>query len=76
MTDLAERTSLTYSLVDYREAFSWRYEPQYDPDPKDPATVPAEVKPYIRGEDYVWRGTSHLPGFKLACLTYLSLIHI
>ncbi|KIW45448.1 uncharacterized protein PV06_03840 [Exophiala oligosperma] len=56
--------------LDYRESFSWRYEPQYDPDPKDPANVPAEVLPYIRGEDYVWQGTSHLPGFKPGCITY------
>ena len=57
-------------IVDYREAFSWRYEPQYDPDPKDVAAVPSEVAPYIRGEDYVWQGTQHLPGFKDACITY------
>ncbi|KAK7892920.1 hypothetical protein LTR67_007157 [Exophiala xenobiotica] len=56
--------------LDYRESFSWRYEPQYDPDPKDPAAVPAEVKPFIRGEDYVWQGTSHLPTFKHGCITY------
>jgi isopenicillin N synthase-like dioxygenase len=63
------RTYLTIA-VDYREAFSWRYEPQYDPEYKDPAAIPAEVKPYIRGEDYVWQGTAHLPGFKDACITY------
>ena len=56
--------------LDNREAFGWRYEPQYDPDPKDPEQVPEEVKPYIRGEDYVWQGTSHLPGFKDGCLAY------
>ena len=38
---------------DIRESFSWRYEPQYDPDPKDPKDVPTEVWPYIRGEQYV-----------------------
>lgn len=56
--------------LDYREAFSWRYEPQYDPDPKDPNAVPPEVQPYIRGENYVWEGTSHLPDFKDECITY------
>jgi isopenicillin N synthase-like dioxygenase len=56
--------------LDYREAFTWRYEPQYDPDPKDPENVPEEVKPYIRGEQFVWDGTSHLPGFKDGCLAY------
>ena len=56
--------------LDYREAFSWRYTPEYDPDPKDPEAVPAEVKPYIRGEEYVWEGTEHLLGFKTGCITY------
>lgn len=56
--------------LDYRESFSWRYEPQYDPDPKDLHAVPAEVKPYIRGEQYVWDGTEHLPGFKEGCIAY------
>lgn len=56
--------------LDYREAFGWRYAPQYDPEPKDPDQVPEEVKPYIRGEEFVWEGTSHLPGFKTGCITY------
>ncbi|EXJ72836.1 uncharacterized protein A1O5_03984 [Cladophialophora psammophila CBS 110553] len=56
--------------LDYRESFSWRYEPQYDPDPKDPDAVPAEVRPYIRGENYVWEGTEHLAGFKKGCIAY------
>lgn len=56
--------------MDCRESFSWRYEPQYDPDPKDPHDVPAEVKPYIRGENYVWEGTAHLAGFKDSCIAY------
>ncbi|KAJ9607081.1 hypothetical protein H2200_008153 [Cladophialophora chaetospira] len=56
--------------LDYRESFSWRYEPQYDPDPKDPNAVPPEVQPYIRGENYVWEGTQHLPDFKDGCITY------
>lgn len=28
------------------------------------------MKPYIRGENYVWEGTDHLPGFKDACIAY------
>lgn len=56
--------------LDYREAFGWRYAPQYDPEPRDLDAVPAEVKPYIRGEEYVWEGTEHLPGFKNGCITY------
>ncbi|KAK7702923.1 hypothetical protein SLS57_011177 [Botryosphaeria dothidea] len=56
---------------DTREAFGWRYHPKYDPDPK-PAfdEVPEEVKPYIRGEDFVWEQTAHLAGFKEAALGY------
>ena len=56
--------------LDYREAFGWRYSPQYDPEPKDPNEVPEDVKPYIRGEEYVWEGTTDLPGFKGGCITY------
>jgi isopenicillin N synthase-like dioxygenase len=56
--------------LDYREAFAFRYAPEYDPDAKDPDAVPAEVKPYIRGEEFVWEGTTHLPGFKHGCITY------
>jgi isopenicillin N synthase-like dioxygenase len=48
----------------------WFYDPKYDPDPKDSAAVPEEVKPWIRGEDFVWEGTSHLPGFKEEVLRY------
>jgi isopenicillin N synthase-like dioxygenase len=56
--------------LDHRESFAWRYEPQYDPDLKDLEAIPAQVKPYIRGEQYVWDGTAHLPGFKEGCLQY------
>jgi isopenicillin N synthase-like dioxygenase len=55
---------------DIRESFSWRYEPQYDPEPKDPKDVPAEVWPSIRGEQYVWDNTSHVPNFKEGCIAY------
>ncbi|EKG21355.1 Isopenicillin N synthase [Macrophomina phaseolina MS6] len=56
---------------DTREAFGWRYDPKYDPDPKPPFDeAPEEVKPYIRGEDSVWEGTAHIAGFKEAALEY------
>jgi isopenicillin N synthase-like dioxygenase len=32
--------------------------------------VPEEVKPWIRGEAFVWEGTSHLPNFKEDSLAY------
>ncbi|RYP25881.1 hypothetical protein DL768_011645 [Monosporascus sp. mg162] len=57
--------------VDVREAFSFRYSPELDPDhPMDISQIPEEVRPWIRGEDFVWEGTRHLPGFKSDCLAY------
>ncbi|KAG9249131.1 hypothetical protein BJ878DRAFT_579715 [Calycina marina] len=38
--------------VDVKESLGWRYDPKYDPRYKDPAAVPEDVKPYIRGEDF------------------------
>jgi isopenicillin N synthase-like dioxygenase len=48
----------------------WFYNPKYDPDAKDLDAVPEEVRPWIRGEDFVWEGTSNLPGFKEEVLAY------
>ena len=56
--------------VDVKESMMWRYAPEYDPDPKDPNAIPEEVKPWLRGEEFVWQGTSHLPGFKGDVLAY------
>ncbi|KAI1080643.1 hypothetical protein F5B20DRAFT_538421 [Whalleya microplaca] len=59
--------------ADVRESFSFRYSPELDPDhPKDISEVPEEVRTWIRGEDFVWEGTSHLPNFKRDCLAYWS----
>lgn len=55
---------------DYREGFGWRYDPKYDPDPKDPDAVPEDIKPWIKGEDFVWEKTSHIPGFKGDMMAY------
>lgn len=55
---------------DYREGFGWRYDPKYDPDPKDLDAVPEDIKPWIRGEDFVWEGTSDIPGFKRDMIAY------
>ncbi|KAF4635572.1 hypothetical protein G7Y89_g2521 [Cudoniella acicularis] len=52
------------------ESMMWQYDPQYDPDPKPLDAIPEEVKPWIRGEEFVWEGTSHLPGFKEEVLAY------
>ena len=48
----------------------WRYSPKYDPDPKPLDAIPEEAKPWIRGEDFVWEGTSQLSGFKDEVLAY------
>ncbi|CAN8102385.1 unnamed protein product [Discula destructiva] len=53
---------------DYREGFMWSYDPRYDPEPK--AGVPADVAPSLKGEDFVWEATDHLPGFKTDVLAY------
>lgn len=59
--------------ADVREAFSFRYSPELDPDhPQDISEIPEEVRPWIRGEDFVWEGTKHLPGFKKDCVAYWS----
>ncbi|THZ56638.1 Clavaminate synthase-like protein [Aureobasidium pullulans] len=57
--------------VDVKESFSWRYQPENDPDHPQPLScLPAEVQPWIRGEEFVWQGTSHLPDFKSDVLNY------
>ncbi|KAH7377978.1 hypothetical protein BKA64DRAFT_247204 [Cadophora sp. MPI-SDFR-AT-0126] len=56
--------------VDIKESLGWRYAPQYDPDTKDMNAIPEEVKPWIRGEEFVWEETSHLPEFKTEVLHY------
>ncbi|KZT26607.1 Clavaminate synthase-like protein [Neolentinus lepideus HHB14362 ss-1] len=55
---------------DARETLGWRYTPEYDPDPKDLNAIPPEVQRYIRGEEFVWEGTAHLPNFKEDVLRY------
>lgn len=57
-------------LTDWDIAIGWRYDPKYDPDTKDPSAIPAAVLPWIRGEEFVWEGTSHLPDFKKDVLAY------
>ncbi|KAH7310083.1 hypothetical protein BKA65DRAFT_575896 [Rhexocercosporidium sp. MPI-PUGE-AT-0058] len=56
--------------VDVKESLGWRYAPQYDPITKDMNAIPEEVKPWIRGEEFVWEETSHLPDFKKEVLHY------
>ncbi|KAI1504127.1 hypothetical protein F5X99DRAFT_51976 [Biscogniauxia marginata] len=57
--------------ADVRESFAFRYAPELDPEHPTPAgSLPDEVRRWIRGEDFVWEGTAHLPGFKEDCLAY------
>jgi isopenicillin N synthase-like dioxygenase len=56
--------------LDYRESFSWMYLPEYDPVPKDPDTIPEEVKEWFRGESFIWDKTSDIPNFKQGCMAY------
>ncbi|KAI0413648.1 hypothetical protein F5X98DRAFT_279065 [Xylaria grammica] len=59
--------------ADVRESFTFRYSPELDPDhPKDISEVPDEIRPWIRGEDFVWEGTEHLPDFKSDLVAYWS----
>ena len=55
---------------DNKEGFQWKYDPKIDPDTKDPTKVPEEVKRWLRAEDFVWEGTSHLPDFQKDVLEY------
>lgn len=59
--------------ADVRESFTFRYSPELDPDhPEDILQVPDEIRRWIRGEDFVWEGTQHLPDFKRDCVSYWS----
>lgn len=56
---------------DYREGFMWQYDPAYDPEKQgDPAPVPEGIRPWIRGEEFVWEGTRHIPDFQRDLITY------
>jgi isopenicillin N synthase-like dioxygenase len=56
--------------VDNKEGFMWRYDPKFDSEKKDLSAVPEEVLAWLRGEDFVWEGTSHIPNFQEYTITY------
>ena len=56
--------------VDVRETFSWTYDPSYDPNVPDVNAIPAEVKKYLRQEEFHWEATSNLPHFKPSIIAY------
>lgn len=74
------RISPTESRDD-REGFAWRYDPRYDPargsgkggeddEEENEDDIPEDVRRWLRGEEFVWEGTAHLPGFKADVLAY------
>lgn len=58
--------------VDNKESLQWQYDPRYDPThaASSLSSIPAEVLTCIRGEEFVWEGTKHIPGFKDASIKY------
>jgi isopenicillin N synthase-like dioxygenase len=66
----AKKTTLVCpsESVDVRETFAFRYRPEMEG--KDPDDVPEDVRSWIRGEDFVWEGTKHLPAFKDDMVAY------
>jgi isopenicillin N synthase-like dioxygenase len=55
---------------DQKESFMWQYDPKLDPEPKDAADIPAEVKAWLRHEDFIWQGTAQVSGFQNAIIAY------
>ncbi|KAG9191575.1 hypothetical protein G6011_10309 [Alternaria panax] len=58
--------------VDNKESFQWRYDPRYDPthSASSLSSIPDEILAEIRGEEFVWAGTKHIPDFKSASIAY------
>lgn len=62
--------SLVYLLLTPPK-IAWRYQPEHDPHHPQPlSSLPEEVRPWIRGESFIWEGTSHLPNFQHDTLAY------
>ncbi|KAL4910211.1 hypothetical protein BDW74DRAFT_186345 [Aspergillus multicolor] len=59
---------------DNKEGFTWRYDPRYDPEKNrheaGVVDVPDDVRKWLRGEEFVWEGTEHLPDFKRDIIGY------
>ena len=56
--------------ADQKEGLQWKYDPSIDPETKDPAQVPEEVRRWIRSEAFVWEGTTQLENFRDDVLAY------
>lgn len=71
--DVHTRRTSPAERADNKEAFFYRYQPSNDPlhkDEEDPSAVPEGIKPYIRGERYIWDATAHIEGFESAIIAY------
>ncbi|KAK2800314.1 hypothetical protein FQN51_006222 [Onygenales sp. PD_10] len=55
---------------DTKEAFMFRYDPQYDPETKDLNNIPPAVQSKLMNESFFWEETRHLPGFQDAYINY------
>lgn len=55
---------------DTMEQFSWRYDPKYDPETKDPKDIPEDFRSGLLCEEFMWKGTEDIPDFKKDCIRY------
>ncbi|PGH07093.1 hypothetical protein AJ79_06371 [Helicocarpus griseus UAMH5409] len=50
--------------IDTKEAFMFRYNPDFVPETKDLNNVPLAVQEQLKHESFYWEGTKHLPDLK------------
>ncbi|TWU78450.1 hypothetical protein ED733_008882 [Metarhizium rileyi] len=58
--------------ADHREAFSWAYDPTYDPEIGDINAVPDYARKYMKADELPWQATSNMPEFKAALVPYIE----
>ena len=58
--------------IDERESFSWTYDPRHDPEIDDAEAIPAEVRRFIKVEDFPWNATTNMPHLKDAIVAYFG----
>ncbi|KAB8219114.1 hypothetical protein BDV33DRAFT_204801 [Aspergillus novoparasiticus] len=55
--------------LNLKETFSMRYDPRIDPTCTDPRSALGQGK-FREDGDYIWKGTSHLPGFREVTVSF------
>ncbi|KAL5360561.1 Clavaminate synthase-like protein [Aspergillus floccosus] len=55
---------------DQKETFSMRYDPRIDPECLDRQALMVTDERNFGGDDFIWEGTSHLPGFHDVTVTF------